>query len=161
MLAGIRMASVNRRLRFVKSQTELCGCRRRKPARRLPTAIAVICEPTLAAAMLLKDRKRRLAVACRPPQDRQPILRQPRRGRGIDDRLGIIRRISAGRQPRRLQNRCRKMRQFRNPLPGEAAVGVLVPTLFHRVVDAWRIDPCLARLHLHLRPMDAGLIIAE
>ena len=51
--------------------------------------------------------------------------------------------------------------QFWYPLPDKMTVWILIHSLFHGVIDPDRIYAGCPRLHLHLRPVNARLIIDE
>jgi hypothetical protein len=55
----------------------------------------------------------------------------------------------------------RHLRQFRHPAAREHTARVLVAALLDRVVDTHRVHARRARLHLHLRPVNARLVIGE
>jgi hypothetical protein len=87
----------------------------------------------------------------------------------VADRFGVVAaehhavlRELGGRQlPRQVDPWRRQGREFRHPAAHEGAFGVLVEALLHRVVDARDVDAGDAALHLHLGPVDAGLVVGE
>ena len=57
--------------------------------------------------------------------------------------------------------RGRNVLQLRHPPSNKQTLRVLIETLLHRIVDPDGVDPGGSRLHLHLRPVNAGFIIGE
>ena len=69
--------------------------------------------------------------------------------------------LQRGQEPGGVQPAERDPDELRAPAADEAAVRVVVLALLDRVVDADRVDPGGAGLHLRLRPVDAGLVVGE
>jgi hypothetical protein len=63
--------------------------------------------------------------------------------------------------PRLLQEGEWRAREFRHPSPRENPIRIQIEALLHGIIDARCIDAGLPRLHLHLRPVDAGFIVGE
>ena len=77
------------------------------------------------------------------------------------DRRRIAQTGRPGPEPGRVDKSIRHRRQFRHIGAHETPVRVLVVALLDRIIDAHCIDPGGAGLHLHLRPVNAGLVINE
>ena len=51
--------------------------------------------------------------------------------------------------------------EFRHPTPNEISVWILIIALLNRIIDAYCVDTCRSRLHLHLWPVNPWFVVRK